>query len=250
MKTTLNLPLSTIDFSEKLKFSHVFQPIFSLEKDIVIGYESLIRSEQIKNPQLLFALAEKQQKLFELDVSSIIESIYCFNQLIPAQFATLYLTVNIYPSTIVNPYFLYLIDDVMGKVNLPPSSIIFELNEAETVENIKELQKSIGYLKRAGFIIALDDLGKGQSSLRIALEVEPNIVKLDQYFSVNLENSIKKQRFLDWITSYFQVENTFVTLEGIETESQLTIAKQVGVTYGQGFYLGKPLPLKDYFHMK
>jgi EAL domain-containing protein (putative c-di-GMP-specific phosphodiesterase class I) len=33
-------------------------------------------------------------------------------------------------------------------------------------------------------------------------------------------------------------------------ESQLTIAKQAGIPYAQGFYLGKPLPLKDYFHMK
>lgn len=250
MKTSLNLPFSTLDLSETFKLSHVFQPIYSLERDMVLGYESLIRSGQFKNPQSLFAMAEKQQKLFDLDVSSIVNSIYCFNELIPSKEAALYLTVNIYPSTLLNPCFLCLLDDVMGRVNLSSSNIIFELNEAETVDNIKQLQKSIQYLKSTGFTIALDDLGKGNSSLRIALELEPNMVKLDQYFCVDLENSIKKQRFLDWITSYFRAEDTIVTLEGIETETQLTIAKQANIPCGQGFYLGKPLPLKDYFLMK
>lgn len=246
MKTALTSPLPSIDLSEILKFSHVFQPIYSLPTGTVLGYESLIRGEQIKNPQLLFAMARNQQKLFELDVSSVMKSMFRFDQWISSRQTANCLAVNIYPSTLLHPSFLFLLDEVMKRVNLPAGSIIFELNEAETVENVKELQKTVRYLKNIGFMIALDDLGKGQSSLRLALDLEPNIVKLDQYFCADLENSMKKQRFLEWISSYFLAEETWVTLEGIETESQLTIAKQVGIPYGQGFHLGKPLPFKNY----
>jgi EAL domain-containing protein (putative c-di-GMP-specific phosphodiesterase class I) len=243
MKTTLDLPIHNIEISESLTFSHVFQPIFSLPAENIYGFESLIRGEKIQNPHLLFSIAAKKRKLFELDMSSVIQSIFSFQQWNPSVDKDVHLTVNIFPSTILESSFLWLIEDLMKKINIPPGRIIFELNEAETVQNLIRLQERILHLKKFGFMIALDDLGKGQSSLRVALELEPEMVKLDQYFCIDLESSIKKQRFLDWITSYFREAGTLVTLEGIETESQLIIAKQIGVHLGQGFHLGRPQPL-------
>jgi len=243
MNQTFDLPISNIKLSEPLTFSHVFQPIFSLQDETIYGFESLIRGKKIQNPQFLFALAEKQKKLFDLDMSSILQSIFSFNKCISSKDKDVYLTVNIFPSTVLEPSFLCFIEDMMKKVDITPNKIIFEINEAETVHNFKRLQEMVRYLKEFGFMIALDDLGKGQSSLRVALELEPDIVKLDQYFSIDLERSIKKQRFLEWITSYFKEAGTLVTLEGIETESQLFTAKHAGVPYGQGYHLGRPVPL-------
>ncbi|CAH2714967.1 putative signaling protein [Neobacillus rhizosphaerae] len=242
MKTTFGLPFPTIELSESLTFFHVFQPIITLQDDTIYGFESLIRGKKIQNPQSLFAKAEKQKKRLDLDLSSVIRSIASFHQCLLAKEQDLHLTVNVFPSTVLEPSFHWFIEDLMKTVNIAPSRIIFELNEAETVQNLIRLQERVRYLKEAGFKIALDDLGKGQSSLRVALELEPDMIKLDQYFCIDLERSIKKQHFLNWITSYFSEAGTCVTLEGIETESQLIIAKQTGVHYGQGYHLGRPQP--------
>ncbi len=243
MDTFLNLPYLTIEKSDSLSFSHVFQPILSLQNETIYGFESLIRGKEFQNPQLLFAMAEQQKKKLLLDFSSIMQSITSFDQWIPAKDSDMHLTVNIFPSTMLEPSFLWFMENLQKKVNIPPKQIIFEINEAETVENLTKFQGKIRYLKEAGFLIALDDLGKGQSSLKASLEIDPDMVKLDQYFSIDLEKSIKKQHFLAWITSYFKEIGTQVTLEGIETQAQFTIAKQIGVQYGQGYHLGRPRPL-------
>ncbi|MEF7563652.1 EAL domain-containing protein [Bacillus infantis] len=220
-------------------FCHAFQPIFSLAEHCIAGYEGLIRSFEIQNPEVLFAMAKQNGKLYELDVFSIARSISTFEYQAAAA-ASFRLSVNIFPSTMLEPAFLWKIDDIMKKALLKPEQITFELNEAESVVSLNRLKDVVQYLKSLGFRIALDDLGKGQSSLRIALELEPDIVKLDRYFCENLAESVKKQKFLDWIAAYFISEGVAVTLEGIETAEQLMIARQAGIQLGQGYYLGRP----------
>lgn len=220
-------------------FQHAFQPIYNLQDDYVFGYESLIRHPEIPNPEVLFSLAMQQNQLFDLDFHSIANSIHTFEQqsryLNPPR-----LSVNVFPSTLLDPDFLRQLNRLMNKVALAPESIIFELNEAESVMSLGKLTDVIHCLRSLGFRFALDDLGKGQSSLRIALELEPDIVKLDRYFSMDLGRSIKKQTFLNWISSYFINEGVSVTLEGIETAEELTIARQAGIQFGQGYFLGRP----------
>jgi EAL domain-containing protein (putative c-di-GMP-specific phosphodiesterase class I) len=222
-------------------FCHAFQPIFNLADHCIAGYEGLIRSFEIHNPEVLFAMAKQKGKLYELDVLSIIRSISTFEFLASAA-ASARVSVNIFPSTLLEPAFLWEIEDIMRNTSLKPEQITFELNEAESVVSLNKLKEAVQSLKSLGFRIALDDLGKGQSSLRIALELEPDIIKLDRYFCENLAESAKKQKFLSWIASYFVSEGAAVTLEGIETAEQLLIARQAGIQLGQGYYLGRPSP--------
>lgn len=241
MNTAMHLQLTSEQSFQLFDFSHVYQPIFALETNAVYGYESLIRSPKVHNPELLFSAAKQHHKLFELDMYSIVKSVTTFNECFPTQAPLI--SVNIFPSTLLEPAFLWKIEDMMKRINLVPEQIIFEMNEAESVLSLTRLLEVIRYLKRLGYKIALDDFGKGQSSLRIALELEPDTIKLDRYFCTDLDQSPKKQKFLDWITSYFISEGVAVTLEGIEKESELLIAKQAGVQFGQGYLLGRPEPM-------
>jgi len=236
-------------FFPTLDFHHAFQPIYNLKDDCVYGFESLIRSTEVPNPERLFMLAKQQNRLFELDVSSIVKSINTFDRHVMNSQDTK-LSVNVYPSTLLESAFHRQLEDVMNKVSLKPEQITFELNEAESVVSLGKLMEATQYLKANGFKIALDDLGKGQSSLRIALELEPDIIKLDRYFCIDLAESAKKQKFLDWISFYFISEGVEVTLEGIETEAEMMIAKQAGIQYGQGYYLGRPIPQLQFTFMK
>jgi EAL domain-containing protein (putative c-di-GMP-specific phosphodiesterase class I) len=248
MMTALLFDSSRERSSKLFTFHHAYQPIFSLLDDCVVGYESLIRNPEIKNPEELFSLAIEQNRLFDLDILSISNSIQTFAHQAKHSNAPR-LSVNVFPSTLLEPSFLIKLDHLMSNVSLEPDQITFELNEAESVESLNKLKTVTHYLKRQGFGIALDDLGKGQSSLKIALELEPDIVKLDRYFSIDLDQSVKKQSFLEWISAYFISEGVAVTLEGIETGAELAIAKQAGIQFGQGYYLGRPGPQLLYAHI-
>ncbi len=226
-------------------FYHAFQPIIDLTNDRLYGYEVLLRSEGLQNPELLFNYAKEQNKLFQLDLKSIFKAFTTFDNEI-AHFNGLRLFVNIYPSTLIDPAFHYSLERLTASINISPCSIVFEVNEAEKGSDLTALKESILHLKKQGFFIALDDVGIGDSSLRTIIEIEPNIAKFDRYFTINLATSTKKQKILKVMLEYFKHDETAMILEGIEYEEDLQAAKELGVTLGQGFLLGRPQPLEDY----
>ena len=93
-----------------------------------------------------------------------------------------------------------------------------------------------------GFRLAIDDLGNGSSSLRKVVELQPDFVKLDKYFSENLSLSIRKQRLIKLLVEFCKGDSQIV-LEGIEQKEDHDIGKKLGVDLGQGYYIGKPKPL-------
>ncbi|MCC3359628.1 EAL domain-containing protein [Bacillus sp. REN16] len=122
--------------------------------------------------------------------------------------------------------------------------VIFEISEMEAITDFSNLKKNIAELKSEGIKFAIDDVGKGNSNLRSIIELDPDFVKLDKYFSNNLYSEPKKQELIKTILHYTNNHNINLVLEGLETEMDLAISKAIGVKYGQGFILGRPKALK------
>lgn len=106
-------------------------------------------------------------------------------------------------------------------------------------------KRVVHYLKDKGYAIALDDYGKGESSLRIVKQLHPDFVKLDRYYAVKLSASNKKQKEIQMFLKLCQQENMKLILEGIEEPTDLAMAKVLGVHLGQGHLLGKPLRISE-----
>ncbi|MEK4222270.1 EAL domain-containing protein [Bacillus sp. FSL W8-0116] len=174
--------------------------------------------------------------MYELDISSI------FHALTLARMQYIQLFINVYPSTIIHPSF----PDFLRKLKRIRSShrnIVLEINESEKISDIDLLRKAIHFLRTNGFSVALDDLGKGEFSLYTVMELEPDFVKLDRYYSIDLSISIEKQNEIQMILNVCQQKNIYLVLEGIEEPKDLAMAKKLGVHLGQGYLLGKPLPI-------
>ena len=226
------------DIIQNKRFYHVFQPIYALKDWHLFAYEALLRCEFVQNPELLFQLAMKQNRLYELDISSI------FHALTSVRKQYIQLFINVYPSTIVHPSF----PDFLRKLKRMRSScqsIVLEINESEKISDIDLLRKAIRFLRTNGFSVALDDLGKGEFSIQTVMELEPDFVKLDRYYSIDLSNSIEKQNEIQMILDVCQQKNIYLVLEGIEEPKDLAMAKKLGVHLGQGYLLGRPLPVSE-----
>jgi EAL domain-containing protein (putative c-di-GMP-specific phosphodiesterase class I) len=119
------------------------------------------------------------------------------------------------------------------------------LEIVEEEVNLEELKPVVNQLKQFGFKIAIDDVGKGASTLRSIIELEPNFVKMDRFFGIGLEQSVSKRRLIQRLIEFCGNDITFV-LEGIEYHSDLEIAKDLGVHVGQGYFLGRPALLENF----
>lgn len=219
-------------------FTNVFQPIYRLSNTELVGYESLLRCPFVKSPDELFIRASERGDIYNLDIASIASSLKDFAAHYKNDYPY-FLSLNVYPSTIAMPFFPQVLEQLVKNVSLFNQQIILEINESEKIENFDKMLRNIHILKELGFLIALDDLGKGEYSLQSLLEIAPQVIKLDRYFAKGLADDDKKQRAISSIIQFFS-ENTKIILEGIETEEDFRCAKSLGVPYGQGYYLAKP----------
>ncbi|USG67690.1 EAL domain-containing protein [Brevibacillus ruminantium] len=239
---------SITEVIENKQFYHVFQPICHLPEKKVIGYEALIRSLSPIGPEALFQKAIEQNRLFELDTFSILHALQTFFVSHQRQDKSVFLFVNIYPSTIVEDQFPAFVDNILSRFRPFLSKIVLEINESAAERKIwmnPLFTRRIGMLRKIGFMIALDDVGEGTTSFRKIVEISPDFIKMDKFFADGLEASVKKQKIVRLLVEYCQGEAELI-LEGIEHATDFSRAAVLGVTMGQGYYLGKPERLKSY----
>ncbi|WP_164667696.1 EAL domain-containing protein [Virgibacillus doumboii] len=236
---------SNLDLSVRnISLDHVIQPIMNLTNNSVYGYEALLSSREFRNPELLFKYARERHQLIDVDIRSISKFFQTFKAFNPPV-KDMKIFINVFPSTIIDSSFTALLQRLELSVDINPGNIVFELNEAEKETNLSKIKNAIEEIKKEGFLTALDDIGKGESSLKSLSEIEPDIVKVDKYFTENLAVSSKKQKTLQLFLNLFGGD-TKVVVEGFESSEDLETARGLGVSFGQGFFLGKPKPIKNY----
>lgn len=225
---------------EKDDFYHCSQSLYNANDWSRIGAEILLRSK-LGETDLIFKQAKIVNKLFELETKSISKVLQTYN----SEENTLkdLLFINIFPTTILHPDFPEFIQNTAELYFNTKQNIVFEIVNTDYVEDIFYLKERIILLKDLGYLIAIDDVGKGWSSLDMIIELEPNFIKLDHFFSRNLSNSKQKQQMIQSLINYAHHSDIKVVLVGIELETDLSIAKLLGVDICQGFLLDKPKPI-------
>lgn len=215
-----------------------FQPIVDLEKGDVIGYEALIRGPAdslLFTPDVLFDLASRSGRTFELERQC--------RRLHTERFAELGLAgrlfLNISPDALLHPAHGMDLRQGGGGPDVMARTVI-ELTESATPNSYEHLRQAAADYRGYGFQIAIDDLGAGFSSLRLWSELRPEFVKIDKYFIRGLEADPVKRQFVRSILEIARQSGARVIAEGIETRAELEAAISVGITCGQGFFLGRP----------
>jgi diguanylate cyclase (GGDEF)-like protein len=129
---------------------------------------------------------------------------------------------------------------LLARFGVSPRSLVIEITEYERVQDMDLLMRSVAGIRSAGVGLALDDFGDGRSSLRLWSQLKPEFVKIDKYFTRAISQHADK---LKTIQALQQIATTFGTLlvaEGIETEDDLRVLRDLEIPYGQGFGLGHP----------
>ncbi|XQF92621.1 GGDEF domain-containing protein [Pseudoalteromonas espejiana] len=226
----------------------LFQPIFDIAKQTIIGYEALSRGPKnspLEMPTILFEVAHEQGLISELELLCRSKAIENFVKLKLSG----KLFLNVSPKTLLDPCHpkgetLHLIE----QFGLAANRVVIEVTEQEKVDDGFLLLKTIAHYRELGFTIAIDDLGAGYSGLKQWSELCPDFVKIDRYFIDHCDESEVKKEFLKSITILAKATNTQVIAEGIERVEELSFVESLGIANVQGFLLEKPnlAPSLDY----
>lgn len=217
-------------------FYPVVQPIFRLKDKQVVGCELFCRCtiEDLETPDLFFGFALENNILTSVDIQCLKSGISTCSRLKKK----IECHINIFPSTLLATPARNILQLLrISEINV---TICLEMSERKFVGSPEYLRESVQELRKAGVLIAIDDVGFGRSSLETLISLEPDIVKIDRACIGGIaDDSVKRRSFARMLKMLNSI-NVKQIVEGIETKEEITILKEMGIVYGQGFHLGKP----------
>lgn len=225
---------------DKARVRTVFQPIVSLRDGSVLGYEALSRGPEdtpLQNPDALFGVAAEYGRLWDLEQlcrTKALESAYAGGQK-PRLF------LNVSPNVIRDEKFKNgFTKEYLRKFDIGSENISFEITEKNAAENLENFKKAIDHYKRQDYKIAIDDAGAGYSGLNMITDLHPQYIKLDMKLIRGIDRDWYKRALVKSLNDFCRIANTALIAEGIETEGELQTLIDIGVHYGQGYFLRQP----------
>ena len=233
-------PLACLMRSQELYA--VFQPIASLRDGTIYSHEALIRGPQgtsFHTPDVLLAAAAKESLNFEFETYCVTTALQCWG----AMDETGRLFVNISAAVLQQVLKQCGRDALVAAVcslGVLPRMLVLEITEYERVTDMEQLASVVREIRSAGVSLALDDFGDGRSSLRLWSQLKPEFVKIDKYFTKDISQHADKLKTIQALQQIAMIFDTALVAEGIETEADLRVLRDLGIQYGQGYFLGRP----------
>ena len=156
----------------------------------------------------------------------------------------LFLTCNFTRSSLSQNNFFDRISEISSAYKFERSRLVLELTEDSIAENSKAVSENISKCRRAGFKIAIDDMGTGFSSFADLYDNEIDLVKIDGEFIASC-TSERRQTMLSNIITLVHKSGAKVLCEGVENLGQAEFLDKINCDMMQGFYFSKILPLVE-----
>lgn len=220
----------------------VFQPIVNLADGSIHAHEALIRGPQgtaLHTPDALLRAAAQEALGFDFELACVVSALKTWGQLrAPGR-----LFVNMSAAVLTQLFTSRGRDellDLISNLGVLSRMLVLEITEHERVDDMDALAGVVQEVRSAGISLALDDFGDGRSSLRLWSQLKPEVVKIDKYFTKNISEHGDKLKTIQALQQIAAIFGTELVAEGIETQEDLRVLRDLGINYGQGYFLGHP----------
>ncbi|MED5371488.1 MAG: EAL domain-containing response regulator [Myxococcota bacterium] len=212
------------------------QPIVSAkDTDEVFGFEALLRSTHpvLDGPLSVLRVAERHGMIMRLgeEVNRLAGEI--LDHLDPTQV----LFVNLHPDQLQEPQALMRgLQPLRGREH----RCAIEITERSRLQNILGWESTIDAMQKAGFNIAVDDLGSGYNSLSVLADLQPRYIKIDMSIVRGVDTTPRKQRLVELLCKFGEATDALVLGEGVETANEAEALRACGIHLMQGYHFGRP----------
>lgn len=153
------------------------------------------------------------------------------------------IAINLSGSSLGDGTLLDFILKEMQSADFPPDRLCFEVTETAAIRNLSQASQFISQLRERGCRFALDDFGKGLSSLTYLKHLPVDFLKIDGSFVRDIAESPSDRAVVSAVNELAHAMDIETIAEGVETPSVIRELKALGVDYIQGFAIGEPMPL-------
>ncbi|HEY3487649.1 MAG TPA: EAL domain-containing protein [Gammaproteobacteria bacterium] len=233
---------------QRAEFRVFYQPRISVRDNRVIGFEALIRWQHPQRgllpPSEFLPMLEETGlicKAGEWVLNTVCDSVVKWQRFSKAP---LHVAVNVSPIQLRDENFLQMVRAAIARsgLDLRRTTLELEITENILLDNIEEVRQRLHALKDMGIKIAIDDFGKGYSSLSYLTTLPIHYLKIDRAFVIDVAQCRDAKAIVQAITSLASSLRMQVVAEGIETHDQLSIMRALNCQEFQGFLFSKPIP--------
>ena len=221
----------------------LFQPIVDLRQGTVFGHEALIRGPlgtSLHSPLAMLSLAAAESRLVEFELHCVDVILRHWGKLKNAERLFLNMSADALVSAMEGERPGWF-ERTLANHEVRAQSVVVEVTEQQGMVDIHGMLRAVKSLHALGAVVALDDLGESHSGLRRWTELEPDVVKIDMFFTQGISTNPRKLEFVRAIASLGETLGTVLVAEGVEDAEDLRILRDLGIGYGQGYLLGRPV---------
>lgn len=235
------------------RFVPFFQPQIEWPSGRVCGFETLVRwigeDGSVTPAGAFIDVANETGLILDIDREMLTLGLDALYNLTREGLETPQLSVNLSSATLRSPDLLGTVLDAMGWRGLEHAQLNIEILESTLLDDRSDtIGANINALAKAGFRIELDDFGTGHTALASLRQFPVHRIKIDRSLITMIDSDPSLQAITEGIFSLCQRLGVDTIAEGIETDAELAMLSQIGISKFQGYKLAKPMPYATLVH--
>ena len=234
---------------ENSQLSLFLQPKINISTKQAYSTEALVRwihpEKGFIFPDQFIPFAEQSGLIQKISLWMIEEACKVIS-VFKEQGLNLSIAVNISAKDLIDHDLPEKIFELLNEYQLSSESISLEITESSIMDDPSRAEATLNSLAEMGIKIAIDDFGTGYSSLAYLKRLPVHKLKIDKSFVMNMENDESDRKIVKSTIDLGHNLNLEVVAEGIENIGSWLLLESMGCDYGQGYFMGKPMPVKDF----
>lgn len=223
-----------------------YQPQFDLRTRKITGFEALARWRHPKldfiSPEIFIDIAEKTGLIIPMGEQILINACIFLKKLHNRGYRNISISVNVSAVQLLDREFYKNVIKTIDLINLEAKFLELEITESVLIKEFKFIVNYLKKLRKKGIKIAMDDFGKGYSSLAYLKNIPADTLKIDKIFIDDIKENDNNPKLIDSIIILGRNMGFNVLAEGVETKYQMNYLQKKGCHKVQGYYISKPLP--------
>lgn len=236
--------------SERRGLELYYQPQIDFRTRRVIGSEALLRWRRANGefvpPDRFISLAEYSGLIVELGAWVFETAVAQLAEWDRLGMGGLRMSINVSLAQFRAGDFLSMVHECVRRATVPPGRIELEITESVAMLEMARMAGVLGELKQLGFLIAIDDFGTGFSSLSYLHELPIDRLKIDRAFIRTLSEPARGKSIAGMVVGLGHALGLAVIAEGVETEEQAVLLRDMQCDEAQGYLYGRPMPAAQF----
>jgi diguanylate cyclase (GGDEF)-like protein/PAS domain S-box-containing protein len=234
---------------ERNEFFINYQPIVALDDFRLCGFEALVRWQHpdrgLISPVQFIHIAEESGQILQIGEWVLREACHQlqrWQEKFPSD-KPLYMTVNLSAKQFAQPDLVDRVRDILTETTIDPAFLKLEITESVVMDDFETAAAMLSQLRALGVRLSIDDFGTGYSSLTYLHQFPIDTLKIDRSFVTRIDKeNVEIVRTILMLAENLGMD---AVAEGVETQEQMTLLRNLSCQSGQGYFFSKPLGVTE-----